>query len=302
MPMYNEVLQSAKTERFKRIMELSNRKRREKANRFIVEGPQAVRELLQWMPSVVLDLYVAVDSTEPDAAFINPTIGQCAGLAMQAGAYVHKATVEVMHHVSGDCQGIFAIADLNQCRELMTGNEQADVLDDEQLDRGTARAPLIAAFWQVRDPGNAGTVIRSADAAGCECVVLVGDCVDVFNPKVIRSTTGSLFHLPILTMDESTFAQWCHERGMTLVAADVYGTKERSPRTLPVVLAQRTFAQQPTCVLFGNEARGLETGMLEQADDIVSIPIYGKAESLNLATSASIMLMSMAMSSHVETI
>ncbi|RSX56146.1 rRNA methyltransferase [Bifidobacterium dolichotidis] len=304
MPMYDEVLNHANSERFKRIRSLTDHKRREKANRCVVEGPQAVRELLQWMPQAALDLYVAVDSAEPDAAFLNPTIGQLAGMGLRANCYVHKATLQVLHHVSADCQGVFAIADL---RELHSATEEAmNAAMESAAHAGESdeaqTAPMVAAFWQIRDPGNAGTAIRSADAAGCACVIFVGDCVDLYNQKVIRSTTGSLFHLPVVTMSEQEFDEWRAEHNFKLMAADVYGTEDRKPQMLPTILQQRAFTHEPTCVLFGNEARGLEADMLNKADEIVSIPIYGKAESLNLATSASILLMSMAMSSRVETI
>ena len=159
---------------------------------------------------------------------------------------------------------------------------------------------MVAAFWQVRDPGNAGTVIRSADAAGCAGVVLVDDCVDIFNPKVIRSTAGSLFHLPVVSMDTDEYFDWCAERGLAVYAADVYGTDARPPEPLTDVLAVPQSLAQAKTVLFGNEARGLTQDVLERVDRIVSIPIYGKAESLNLGTSAAVMLLSLAMSSHVE--
>ena len=101
---------------------------------------------------------------------------------MQSGVYVHKVTHAVMHRMSADAQGVLAVADMQAFLD------SSAVLDDFD---GHA---MVAAFWQVRDPGNAGTVIRSADAAGCSAVVLVDDCVDMFNPKVVRSTAGSLFH------------------------------------------------------------------------------------------------------------
>lgn len=155
-------------------------------------------------------------------------------------------------------------------------------------------------FWQVRDPGNAGTVIRAADAAGCDAVIFVDDCVDVLNPKVIRSTAGSLFHLPVLAMSTDEFFTWTGDHNMDVWAADVYGTEERKPESLPAVLADKAAVEAPKAVLFGNEARGLEPDILTRCGRIVSIPLYGKAESLNLGTSAAVMLMSLSMSGHVE--
>ena len=131
-------------------------------------------------------------------------------------------------------------------------------------------------------------------------VVLVDDCVDIFNPKVIRSTAGSLFHLPVVSMGTDEYFDWCAERGLAVYAADVYGTDARPPEPLTDVLAVPQSLAQAKTVLFGNEARGLTQDVLERVDRIVSIPIYGKAESLNLGTSAAVMLLSLAMSSHVE--
>ena len=143
------------------------------------------------------------------------------------------------------------------------------------------------------DPGNAGTVIRAADAAGCDAVVFVDDCVDMLNPKVIRATAGSLFHIPVMTMGVDEFFGWAGEKVLRTVAADVYGADGREPRELPEALRDQDLAGVGKAVIFGNEARGLEPGLLGRCDDIVRIPLYGKAESLNLATSAAIMLMSM---------
>ena len=102
-------------------------------------------------------------------------------------------------------------------------------------------------------------------------MVFVDDCVDMLNPKVIRATAGSLFHIPVMTMGVDEFFGWAGEKVLRTVAADVYGTDGREPRELPEALRDQALAG------------------------------VGKAESLNLATSAAIMLMSMAMSSHIGT-
>ncbi|NEG90089.1 TrmH family RNA methyltransferase [Bifidobacterium aerophilum] len=292
MPISAEVMANVKAERIRRIADLTNRKTRERAGRFLIEGPQSVREAVLWHPDVVQDLYVEVSGDQPDSPFANPTIAKIAGKALQFGVYVHKATRAVMDRISSDAQGIAAVGDLHAMREALRYDDTRHDGDGE---------PFAAAFWQVRDPGNAGTVIRAADAAGCDAVVLVDECVDPFNPKVIRSTAGSLFHLPVIAMTTDAFLDWSHKQDMTVIAADVYGTDSRSPESLTDVLAERRDAKAAgaspvgEAILFGNEARGLPAAILEQTDRIVSIPLYGKAESLNLGTSAAVMLMSLAM-------
>ena len=288
MPMKSEVIANPRAERVRRVSELADRKGRKRSGRFMVEGPQSVRELLSWHPDIVEDLYVEVVSAEPDAAFITPTVAQMAGKAMQTGAYVHKVTHAVMQHMSSDAQGVLAVADMRA------------FLDSAVIDGDFDERTMVAAFWQVRDPGNAGTVIRAADAAGCDAVIFVDDCVDVLNPKVIRSTAGSLFHLPVLAMSTDEFFTWTGDHNMGVWAADVYGTEECKPESLPAVLADKAAVEAPKAVLFGNEARGLEPDILTRCGRIVSIPLYGKAESLNLGTSAAVMLMSLSMSGHVE--
>ena len=131
-----------------------------------------------WQPQFIQDVFVRSDGAVPDGPFASTALGKLAGEAMEERIHVHKMTQEVEHRVSHDAQGVFAVADLNSCRDLLGRVPQTP-------------HPFLAAFWQMRDPGNAGTVIRSADAAGCDAVVLVGDCVDIFNPKVIRAKQPS---------------------------------------------------------------------------------------------------------------
>jgi TrmH family RNA methyltransferase len=143
---------------------------------------------------------------------------------------------------------------------------------------------LVAVLEEVRDPGNLGTIIRAADAAGADAVVLTGRSVDLYNPKVVRSTTGSLFHLPVAVGAElPDVLQRLRSAGLRAVAADVKG------EGLLDVRARGDLAQ-PTVWVFGNEARGLEDESLELMDGVVAVPIYGAAESLNLATAASVCL------------
>jgi TrmH family RNA methyltransferase len=158
---------------------------------------------------------------------------------------------------------------------------QATVTLDELV---AARPRLVAVLEEVRDPGNAGTIIRVADAAGADAVVLTGTSVDVFNPKAVRATTGSLFHLPVavgVPLDEAL--DRLRGAGLRVLAADISGDDLLAVRSEGLL-------DSPTAWLFGNEARGLTAEQLALADRAVIVPIYGRAESLNLATAAAVCL------------
>jgi len=145
---------------------------------------------------------------------------------------------------------------------------------------GLAGARLVALCADVRDPGNAGTVIRCADAAGADAVVLAGDSVDAYNPKTVRASVGSLFHLPVhVKRDPAAAVAAAQAAGLTVLAADMDGESLFD-----------TDLSGPTAWLFGNEAWGLPAELRALADRVVSIPIYGRAESLNLSTAAAVCL------------
>ncbi|SHE44941.1 RNA methyltransferase, TrmH family [Bifidobacterium merycicum DSM 6492] len=287
MPINAQLLDNPKSDRVRRIADLTRTKGRRKSGRFLVEGPQSVREAIRYASDVITDIYVAGDEEGIDS----DVLADIAQRAIDASAdlYVHTATREVIDHISPDAQGIIAVGDTDKLRAGMDAKVENAA--------GRPKGMRVAAFWQVRDPGNAGTVIRAADAAGCDVVVFVDDCVDMLNPKVIRSTTGSLFHIPVITMGTREFFDWMGQQGLDVWAADVYGTRKRKPERLPDVLdAMREEGRRGEgyAVLFGNEARGLNAKTIEQCQRVVTIPLYGKAESLNLATSAAVILMSLA--------
>jgi RNA methyltransferase, TrmH family len=152
---------------------------------------------------------------------------------------------------------------------------------------------LIAILEEVRDPGNAGTIVRAADAAGADGVIFTGRSVDLYNPKVVRSSTGSIFHLPIAVgASLEPVLERVRAAGMTVLAADVKGTDLLDAR-------QDGTLARPTAWLFGNEARGLTDEHLALADRAVKVPLYGHAESMNLATAASVCLYESAFAHHL---
>jgi TrmH family RNA methyltransferase len=147
---------------------------------------------------------------------------------------------------------------------------------------GLALAVILA---NVRDPGNAGTVLRTADAAGAGGVIFAGSSVDPYNSKCVRASAGSLFHLPVVIGPPVADAvRAVRERGLQVLAAD------GGAGTTLDDLQSAGLLSLPTAWLFGNEAWGLPSDVLDLADDAVAVPIYGRAESLNLAAAAAVCL------------
>ena len=155
-------------------------------------------------------------------------------------------------------------------------------LVDVPLDVALLNDPaMVAVLVGVSDPGNAGTVTRVADSAGASAVIFAGDTVDPHNGKCVRASTGSVFHLPIARARNTTAVfDACRAAGLTLVAADGHASTDLTETDLG----------RPTAWVFGSEAHGLDAEILDAVDEVVKVPIYGKAESLNLATAAAVCL------------
>jgi len=144
----------------------------------------------------------------------------------------------------------------------------------------------------VRDPGNAGTVLRTADAAGAQAVIFSDASVDPYNGKCVRASAGSIFHLPLVVgVPADRAARELREAGLRVLAADTRGGRSLDDLG-PAELAA------PTAWMFGNEAWGLPGDLAALADESVAVPIYGRAESLNLATAAAICLYASARAGH----
>jgi RNA methyltransferase, TrmH family len=146
-----------------------------------------------------------------------------------------------------------------------------------------ARPRMLAVPVEIADPGNAGTLIRVADAVGADAVVLAGDSVDPHNGKCVRACAGSLFHVPIAREREvGTVLALLREAGITVLATTARGEVDLDDAD--------EILTGPVAWLFGNEAHGLDPEIARQADHRVRIPIHGRAESLNLAAAAAICL------------
>ncbi|MDQ1723293.1 MAG: methyltransferase, TrmH family [Frankiaceae bacterium] len=150
---------------------------------------------------------------------------------------------------------------------------------------------LVCVLAAIRDPGNAGTVLRAADAAGADAVIFADDSVDPYNAKAVRASAGSLFHVPFVIGVSAADAVTALRNG----GLQVLATEAESETDL-FALDNSGGLGAPTAWLFGNEAWGLPPATLALADTVVGIPIYGAAESLNLATAVTICLYSSARS------
>lgn len=154
-------------------------------------------------------------------------------------------------------------------------------LHRDNLESFAPEKGLVLVLDQIRDPGNLGTLIRTADALGAVAVVLMENTADLYNPKVVRSTMGSLFHLPIFTgVSVEVLAAWCRKRQFALWATALEGAEDVTKLQWPDKVA----------LVLGSEAEGVSGELLAKADQKVKIPMDGHAESLNVAIAGGILL------------
>jgi TrmH family RNA methyltransferase len=268
-------LTSIRSPRVKAARQLAKRALRQRARQFLAEGPQAVGEALA-AGGVVTQLFVTAAAQARYASLI--------GLAAGQGADVHAVSGEVMTELAQTItpQGVLAVCRFIDVRLDQLGAGAAGGSGGRPPGPTLALAVILA---NVRDPGNAGTVLRTADAAGAGGVIFAGSSVDPYNSKCVRASAGSLFHLPVATGAPVVDAvRALRGRGLRVLAAD-----GGASTTLDDLQSAGLFSQ-PTAWLFGNEAWGLPSDVLELADEAVAVPIYGRAESLNLAAAAAVCL------------
>jgi TrmH family RNA methyltransferase len=257
------MLENPRSPRVRAVAKLAKKPARAESGLFLLEGPQSVAEALTYRPQLVVELYAT-----PSALDRYTDIAQT---AVDAGVDVEFVTEEVLDSMADTVtpQGFVAV-----CHKFPTAVK--DVFG--------ASPKLVAILEEVRDPGNAGTIVRAADAAGADAVIFTGRTVDLYNPKVVRASTGSIFHLPIAIGAElEDVLARARAVGLTILAADVNGEDLLEAR-------RDGMLAQPSAWVFGNEARGLPDEQLALADRVVTVPIYGHAESMNLATAASVCL------------
>jgi RNA methyltransferase, TrmH family len=276
-PTLNEALDLAAASQgtLRSARRLLRHKERHLVQRFLAEGRQAISEALR-RPGTVLELIVADDSLDRHLDLLNT--------ASNAGVRISTAPAHAVTELAATVtpQGLIAVC------------EMVDVPTEEAL-AGNPR--LVVLCDQVRDPGNLGTVIRCADAFGADAVLVSRDSVDVYNAKTVRATTGSLFHLPLaIEIDLADAVTLAREAGLQVLGADA-----SEPFTVDD-LARSGELAQPTLWVLGNEAWGLPAEHVTLLDRLVALPIYGRAESLNLSTAAAVFLYASATAQHAPAI
>jgi len=250
------LLTSLKNPKVAAVARLRKDAARERERSFLVEGAQGISEALEREPPGVVALLVA-DPLDPLAV-----------RASQRGVDVSHASQDVLRKLTSTVtpQGIVGVA---------------PYLDVDLSAVPHGDPSCVTVLHEVRDPGNAGTVIRSADAAGASAVVFTASSVDVYNPKTVRASAGSLFHLPVVRgVPTAEAIESLRGRGFRIFAMDADGSENLYGLDLG----------GPVAFVFGNEAHGLPQEVVRLADATVRVPHAGRAESLNMAAAATVCL------------
>jgi TrmH family RNA methyltransferase len=251
------VITSPRNSTIAAALALRTRSRREREQRFLVEGPATVAE--------------AARAGAVDTLFVTPD-GPASPHAVEGAALQeHVVAPALMRRLAGTVspQGPVAV-----CRFV---DVPLDTLDP-------ASGPVVV-LVEVRDPGNAGTILRTAHAAGCAGVIVSTRSVDVYNEKAARASAGAVFGVPVVReVDADVAVASLRAGGATILAAAADGDQELYDDAVGESLAG------PVAVLFGNEAHGLDAAVRRQADRVVRIPMREGAESLNLAAAAAVIL------------
>jgi TrmH family RNA methyltransferase len=244
----------------KAVRALHLRKAREETGLFVAEGLKIVTEAVELGQPPRTLMYGQEAQT-------HPLLRRAIDATRAAGGEVIEVTHDILAKVS------------------RRDNPQAVVGVFAQVftplaDLKPQAAPCFVALHRVRDPGNLGTIVRTADAAGCGAVILVGECCDPFSVEAVRATMGSIFAVPIVRASEAEFAGW-----RSSWPGSVVGTL----LSAEVDHRQATYAK-PALVLMGNEQQGLTPDMAALCDVNVKIPMRGRADSLNLSVATGIMI------------
>ncbi len=257
----SESISSLQNPKIKEIIKLRNKRRRDQTNLYFIEG---YREILR-----------AVESNAPlkqlyfcPSLFLGENEKQLMSQLTERGVILLECTEKVFKHISyrDRPDGLLALALVQPLRlnELIVSNPR----------------PLYILAVGIEKPGNLGTILRSADAVGADAVFVVDQVTDIYNPNVVRASVGTLFTQPVIEVSTEEIFKWLKEQGVQIIAS--------SPD------AQLNYTAvdyaKPSALLVGCEQYGLDDFWLKNAHFKVSLPMLGKADSLNAATSTTVLL------------
>ncbi len=268
-----ERIESAANAKVKLAASLTRRKYREETGLFAAEGMRLVEMAAQaadWQP---------VFGLVTPRARENQRAARVAERLEQRGCPVYETTESIYRNAADTetPQGLLVVMKMKRQRL-------------EDLTAPAGEPPLWVVLDGVQDPGNAGMILRTADAAGASGVIALPGTADLFSPKVVRGTMGSLFHLPAVTASAEDFLAAAQKSGWKLFAAAL------DPAARPHFEAD---FRRPAAIVFGNEGSGVSSPLLEAAETVF-IPLRGRAESLNVAAAAAVILYEAMRQRHYE--
>lgn len=245
----------------KDIKALSQKKARDETRTFMAEGLKLVIDALELGWTIRTLIY-------SKAAKGKPLVEKIAAKTVASGGLVLEVSEKVMASITR-----------RENPQMVAGvfDQRWMPLRDVKLSTGQTWIALD----RVRDPGNLGTIIRTADAAGASGVMLLGDCTDPFSMETVRATMGSMFALPLVKATVAEFLVWKASSGAQVVATHLAGAIDY--RTVD-------YRRKPVVLMMGNEQSGLPEELARQADVLARIPQAGRADSLNLAIATGVML------------
>ncbi len=251
---------SASNPKIKEGLDIKNKRSKYKHAAFIIEGPHLVETALASGNKINTVFFTDSFRAKKDRQRILREIAKKTG-------EIFEVTEQIMNKLANTetPQGIIATVsyDIKNLEEIRFKS-----------------VPLIMAVDRVQEPGNLGTIIRTSDAAGADAVVILKGTCDAFMQKTIRATAGSIFNIPIIYTGTDKFIEWLKSNGIILIATALDSDKSIFDSDL----------KKPIAFVFGNEAHGVSNEIKRKADLILKIPIYGKAESLNVSASAAVCL------------
>ncbi len=276
------MITSTSSSQVKHIVNLQKKsKLRKEEKQFVVEGIKMVSEAPK---DRLVKVYVSETFKDDNEEFLEKMNYEAVGKDVLE---IVSDNVFVRMSDTQTPQGIMAVVKMSDVciEDMFEKDNYTDSKDDgaDKVEDNTADAkkqPLLLILENLQDPGNLGTIVRMAEGAGVTGIIMSSNTVDIYNPKTIRSTMGSLYRVPVIYVDDICKAvDECKEKGVKVYAAHLKGTDNYN---------QKDYAQ-PTAFMIGNEGNGLSDRLTQKADELVRIPMHGKVESLNAAIACTIL-------------